>query len=88
MPTAQRPVCEYKVIDVSVQPGMHGGQITSLKLLGRDNKEIRAYFNGADPNLIPGAELTKVDLAVNRQDSVAFYVLNSYSVIPSENRAA
>ena len=88
MPTAQRPVCEYKVIDVNVQPGMHGGQITSLKLLSRENKEIRAYFNGVDAALIPGAGLAEVNMTVNRQNSVVFYVLNSYRVIPLENRAA
>ena len=88
MPTAQRPACEYKVTGVNIQPGMHGGQITSLKLMGQDQKEIRAYLNGTDANLIPGAELEKVSLTLNQQNSVVFHILNSYSVIPPETQAA
>lgn len=88
MPNAQRPVCEYKVTGVNVQKGMQGNPITSLKLIGRDNKEIKAFFNGTDSGLILGAELTNVSLAVSKQDSVVFHILNSYSVIPPKGQAA
>lgn len=88
MPKAQRPACEYKVTGVNVQPGMHGNQITSLKLMGQDKKEIRAYLNGTDAALISGAELANVNLSVSRQNSVVFHILNSYSIIPSEDQAA
>ncbi len=87
MPT-QRPVCEYKVTGVNVQKGMQGNQITSLKLMGQDNREIKAFYNGTDAALVPGAELASVKLTVSRQDSVVFNILNCYSVIPSKGQAA
>lgn len=88
MPNVQRPVCEYKVTGVSVQKGMQGNQITSLKLVGQDKKEIKAFFNGTDSGLTPGAELANVNLTVSKQDSVVFHILNSYSVVPPKGQAA
>lgn len=88
MPNAQRPVCEYKVTGVNVQKGMKGNPITSLKLVGRDNKEIKAFFNGTDSGLISGAELANVNLTVSKQDSVVFHILNSFSIIPPKGQAA
>ena len=88
MPTAQRPVCEYRVTAVNIQPNMHSGQTTSLKLMGRDGKEIRAYLNGADAGLVPGAELAEVNLIQKKQDSVIFFVLKNYKLLPPAEQAA
>lgn len=87
MPGAQRPVREFLVKAANIQNGMSGAT-TSLTLQGQDGKDIRAYRRGVAADLVPGAELYQVKLAVKRQDSVAFYVLESYKVIAGAKHAA
>ena len=39
-------------------------------------------------DLLPGTELCQVNLTIQKQDSVVFYVLNAYQVMGPINQAA
>ena len=87
MPSA-RTACEYTVLSAGVQPGMNRNAATSLTLRGQDGKTVRAFFRGADPGLVPGAELCDVKLSMKKQDSVVFYVLESFRIMDAMPKAA
>ena len=88
LPSAEKPKCEYKVNSVKVQNGMNRNPTTSLVLIGQDGKALRAFYRGTDAALVPNAELADVKLTMMQQDTVIFYVLNSYQVINTVPQAA
>ena len=53
-----------------------------------DGKQIPAFARGARPELSTGTVLSNVKLTMRQQDTVAFYVLESYEIVPQEDRAA
>ena len=87
MPTVHQPAWEYKVMSINIQNGMSGAT-TCLTLRGRDGKDVRAYRRGMTGDLLPGTELCQVNLTIQKQDSVVFYVLNAYQVMGPTNQAA
>lgn len=88
LPSAEKLKCEYKVNSVKVQNGMNRNPTTSLVLVGQDGKAVRAFYRGTDSALVPNAELADVKLTMMQQDTVVFYVLNSYQVINTVPKAA
>lgn len=88
LPSAKQPEPEYKVKSAKVQSGMNRNPTTSLTLIGRDGKAIQAFLRGTDPALVPDALLTNVDLTLRQQDTVVFFVLNTYEVIRNTPQAA
>lgn len=77
---------EYKVLSVNVQKGV-SGKNTRLKLENSDGKSIDAFIRGEHPDLTDGARLADVQLEKQQKDTVLFYVLKDYTVVP-ETRAA
>ena len=82
----QRTDC-YVVLNTKVQGGMSGSS-TLVTLRAPDGKQIPAFARGARPELSAGSILSNVKLTVRQQDTVAFYVLESYEIVPQEDRAA
>lgn len=82
----QRTDC-YVVQSTKVQGGMSGSS-TLVTLRAPDGKQIPAFARGARPELSTGTVLSNVKLTMRQQDTVAFYVLESYEIVPQEDRAA
>ena len=82
----QRTDC-YVVLNTKVQGGMSGSS-TLVTLRAPDGKQIPAFARGARPELSTGIVLSNVKLTMRQQDTVAFYVLESYEIVPQEDRAA
>lgn len=82
----QRTDC-YVVLSTKVQGGMSGSS-TLVTLRAPDGKQIPAFARGARPELSTGTVLSNVKLTMRQQDTVAFYVLESYEIVPQEDRAA
>ena len=61
---------------------------TVVKLKNAEDKEISAYVQGEHPMLVPGTVLTNTKLTTRQQDTVVYYVLESYNIIPPDKRAA
>lgn len=75
------------VLSTKVQGGMSGSS-TLVTLRAPDGKQIPAFARGARPELSTGTVLSNVKLTMRQQDTVAFYVLESYEIVPQEDRAA
>ena len=82
----QRTDC-YVVLSTKVQGGMSGSS-TLVTLRAPDGKQIPAFARGARPELSTDTVLSNVKLTMRQQDTVAFYVLESYEIVPQEDRAA
>lgn len=61
---------------------------TIVKLKSLDGKELTAFAQGEHPLLAPGTMLTETKLAVRKQGNVVYYILESYQIIPPDQRAA
>ena len=83
----QRTDC-YVVLSTKVQGGMSGSSSTLVTLRAPDGKQIPAFARGARPELSAGTVLSNVKITMRQQDTVAFYVLESYEIVPQEDRAA
>ena len=79
----QRTDC-YVVLSTKVQGGMSGSS-TLVTLRAPDGKQIPAFARGARPELSTGTVLSNVKLTMRQQDTVAFYVLESYEIVPQED---
>ena len=84
---AYQEKCDYVVLSTKVQGGMSGSS-TLVTLRAPDGKQIPAFARGARPELSTGTVLSNVKLTMRQQDTVAFYVLESYEIVPQEDRAA
>lgn len=85
---APQPAPElYTVLDAKVQGGMSGSN-TLVNLETPEKKQLYAYVRGARPELVSGVQLSHVKLTTRKQDTVIFYVLETYEVFRSEQQAA
>ena len=76
---AEPAVDLYTVLAAKVQGGMSGSN-TLVNLETPEKKQHYAYVRGMRPELTPGAQLSNVKLTTRKQDTVIFYVLESYEV--------
>ena len=77
----------YTVLAAKVQGGMSGSN-TLVNLETPAKKQLYAYVRGTRPELVPGAQLSNVKLTTRKQDTVIFYVLESYEVYLAGQQAA
>lgn len=77
----------YTVLAAKVQGGMSGSN-TLVNLETPEKKQLYAYVRGARPELVSGVQLSHVKLTTRKQDTVIFYVLETYEVFRSEQQAA
>ncbi|MCI8329336.1 MAG: hypothetical protein HFG02_06945 [Oscillibacter sp.] len=84
---SDQPGHAYIVTASSTQRGMKTTSV-SLRLKGADGKEITAFAQGEHPLLIPGAMLASAKLTTRKQDTVVYYVLESYKIAEPQGQAA
>lgn len=84
---AEPAVDLYTVLAAKVQGGMSGSN-TLVNLETPEKKQLYAYVRGTRPELTPGAQLSNVKLTTRKQDTVIFYVLESYEVYLAGQQAA
>lgn len=77
----------YTVLASKIQGGMSGSN-TLVNLETPEEKQTYAYVRGARPELTPGTQLSHVKLTTRKQDTVVFYVLESYEVYQPGQQAA
>ena len=77
----------YTVLASKVQGGMSGSN-TLVNLETPEKKQTYAYVRGVRPELTPGTQLSHVKLTTRKQDTVVFYVLESYEVYQPGQQAA
>ncbi len=77
----------YTVLAAKVQGGMSGSN-TLVNLETPEKKQLYAYVRGARPELVSGVQLSHVKLTTRKQDTVIFYVLETYEVFRSGQQAA
>ena len=75
------------VTDMKMQKGMKS-TTTVVKLKNAEGKEIFAFAQGEHPMLAPGTVLVNTKLTTRHQDTVAYYVLEAYDILPPDQRAA
>ena len=88
LPSVKETVCEYTVVSAKTQTGMKQNTVTNLILRDQDGKTKPAFYRGVDKGLVSGAELTKVKLSLKQQNTVVFYVLESYEIMNTQPQAA
>ena len=81
------PGCAYIVTAMRINGGMKTSN-TSLKLNDMKGKEISAFAQGEHPLLVPGTRLSAATLTTRQQDTVVYYVLESYQIAESQGQAA
>ena len=77
----------YTVLASKVQGGMSGSN-TLVNLETPEKKQTYAYVRGVRPELTLGTQLSHVKLTTRKQDTVVFYVLESYEVYQPGQQAA
>ena len=61
---------------------------TCVKLKSADGKEVPDFAQGEHPLLTLGTMLTETKLSVRKQNTVTYYILESYRIVPPEDQAA
>ena len=61
---------------------------TCVKLKSADGKEVPAFAQGEHPLLTTGTMLAETKLAVRKLNTVTYYILESYRIVPPEDQAA
>jgi len=84
---AEPAVDLYTVLAAKVQGGM-SGRNTLVNLETPEKKQLYAYVRGTRSELTPGTQLSNVKLTTRKQDTVIFYVLESYEVYLAGQQAA
>ena len=85
---APQPAPElYTVLDAKVQGGMSGSN-TLVYLETPQKKQLYAYVRGVRQELTRGTQLCNVKLKTQKQDTVAFYVLEAYEIYQQVQQAA
>lgn len=85
----QRPEPEYEFIISAARIQKDAKTATTcVKLKSADGKEIPAFAQGEHPLLTLGTMLTETKLAVRKQGTVVYYILESYRIVPPEQQAA
>ena len=82
---AEQPAWEYTVANAKIQKGMNGVS-TSLVLTDTENRKLLAFVRGSHNELQPGVRICNVRKTLKKQDSVAFYILDSLEIF-NENAA-
>ena len=77
----------YTVLDAKVQGGMSGSN-TLVYLETSQKKQLYAYVRGVRQELTRGTQLCNVKLKTQKQDTVAFYVLEAYEIYQQVQQAA
>ncbi|MCI8809748.1 MAG: hypothetical protein HFF84_06380 [Oscillibacter sp.] len=75
------------VTEMQKHKGMNSTN-TRVKLKNAEGKEISAFVQREHPMLVSGTVLVNTKLTTKQQDSVAYYVLESYEIVPPDQRAA
>lgn len=75
------------MLGAKVQGGMSGSN-TLVNLETPEKKQLYAYVRGVRPELVSGVQLSHVKLTTCKQDTVIFYVLESYEVYLAGQQAA
>ena len=88
--TKQTDLIQWSDLELTANPGDTLADIEKPAYLvsSLDGKQIPAFARGARPELSAGTVLSNVKLTMRQQDTVAFYVLESYEIVPQEDRAA
>ncbi len=86
-PRPDKNVSTYTVIATRPQKFANGIH-TTVMLQGWDQKQIAAVAMGERPELVKGVQLTGVKLELQKQDTVAFYILRDYRIVVSQDQAA
>lgn len=73
------PQIEFTVADVKTQQGLNGVS-TSLVLVEPNGKRALGFARGEHPELKNGARLFNVRKTLQQQDSVVFYLLDSFEI--------
>lgn len=81
------PEYEFVVSHAQIQKGMKTTN-TFVKLKSADGKELPAFAQGEHPMLTPGTMLKETKLVSRKQDTVVYFILESYQIIPPDQRAA
>lgn len=76
----------YIVHSPKVQSGMSSAN-TRMVLEGPDGKHINVFMRGSHPELTEGTAITGVRLSMRKQDTVVFYILESYRAISFQEAA-
>ena len=78
-PNKEAPKVEFTVASAKTQTGMSGVS-TSLSLVDENGRKTIAFVRGEHPELRNGAKLFNVKKQFRQQDSVAFYLLDSFEI--------
>lgn len=81
------PAYDYMVTAMKLQKGMSTTH-TRVKIKNAEGKEIAAFAQGEHPMLKPGTLLSEVKLVTRTQDTVVYYVLESYKLAEQPSQAA
>lgn len=73
------PVVEFTVQSAKLQGGM-SGKSTSLTLIDPNGKKALGFVRGEHPELQDGVKLFNVQKTLKQQDSVVFYLLDSFEI--------
>lgn len=85
--TTQPAGYAYIVTARQAQRGMNTVN-TLVKLKNAEGKEITAFAKGEHALLASGTMLSDAKLSVRKQDTVVYYILESYQIVPPEQQAA
>lgn len=80
---AEQQKSEFTVMDAKVQNGMNG-ITTQLVLQDNAGKKALGFIRGEHAELRQGARLHNVQKQLKQQDSVVFYLLNSFEIAQDE----
>ena len=83
LPRMEKPSVEFTVQDVKIMDGMNGVS-TSLALVQADGKKALGFVRGPHPELKSGVKLFNVRKTQKQQDSVVFYLLDSFDYDDTE----
>ena len=78
---------EFLVYSSKLQKGMNTHN-TLVVLESPDGKRVNAFVRGLHPALQAGVKLTGTRLAVRKQDTVVFYILEDYRIVEPPQQAA
>ncbi len=81
------PAYAYVVTAMKLQKGLTSTH-TQVKLKNTEGKEFNAFVQGEHPMLKPGTLLSEAKLATRKQDTVIYYVLESYRLAEQPQQAA
>lgn len=81
-----QPAYEFKVVNARLQNGMNSSS-TQLVLETPEGKRLNAFAKGVHSELVPDVMLHHTKLTMRKQDTVVFYILEAYKVLPTQTAA-